>query len=168
MDDHTRYTWVYQLLSSPKLETTWNHFSIWLKRNSLPLLRLKSDNGPEFHIPLLYVAKGTMHQYFVLKPYNRMPMLKESTSIYLMLLDLSFFNLICLSVIAHIVLQMWFILLTYCPLSFSTTKHLMWYYTTSCPSLLISKFFVLFASSIHLLPIESNLFQELLNVSFVL
>jgi hypothetical protein len=104
VDDYSRFTWIHLLQSKDQTRTYLKSFFHFVENQFDSKIKiLRSDNGPEFHMPDFYSLKGVLHQLSCVESPNKMLLLKGNTNIFSMLLVLLNFNLIFLSNFGEIV-----------------------------------------------------------------
>jgi hypothetical protein len=63
VDDYSRATWVYLMKTKGETQQLLqSFFNLVVTQFGVQIKRVRSDNGPEFHMPIFYNAKGVLHE----------------------------------------------------------------------------------------------------------
>ena len=62
IDDHSRHTWVHLMSSKYDARRLVDFVAYVQTQFHMTVKAIRSDNGPEFHMPIFYRRKGILHQ----------------------------------------------------------------------------------------------------------
>ena len=97
MDDHLRLVWIFLMKSKAKTQSHLMSFVAFVERQvDTKVKMIRSDNGSEFIMKQFYDESSIIHQSSCVETPQQNEIVERKHNIYLMSLDLYYFNLICL------------------------------------------------------------------------